>query len=161
MRSDPSIQKLHLFPGMEPVLPAGHNGQICMMLPCKCRYRFDGCQVIVLAVENTGGNIPDDRVFPHVTKICPGQRFPELRGDFPLLGKLLFGHIRPLHHLADQVFHIHNRRDQISPVNQRIIQRRSRKESPDAVRDQDEVLTPISLPGKKCEKRFFGFPMRA
>ena len=105
MRSDPSIQKLHLFPGMEPVLPAGHNGQICMMLPCKCRYRFDGCQVIVLAVENTGGNIPDDRVFPHVTKIRPGQRFPELRGDFPLLGKLLFGHIRPLHHLADQVFH--------------------------------------------------------
>ena len=53
------IQKLHLFPGMEPVLPAGHNGQICMMLPCKCRYRFDGCQVIVLAVENTGGNIPE------------------------------------------------------------------------------------------------------
>ena len=145
---------------MEPMLATGHDGQICMMLPCKCRYRFDGCQVIVLAIQNTGWDIPDDRMLPHIAKILPRQRFSKICGDFPFLGKFLFGHIRPLHHLADQVFHIHDRSDEIGPVDQRFIQRRSRKESPDAVRDQDEVLTPISLPGKKCEKLFFGFPRR-
>lgn len=56
--SNPIVQKLHLFLGMEPMLAAGHDSQICMVLLCKCGYRFYRCQVIVLAVQNAGGNIP-------------------------------------------------------------------------------------------------------
>ena len=52
---DPIIQKLHLFPGMEPMLPVGHDGQIRMVPLGKCRYRFNGCQVVVLTVENVNG----------------------------------------------------------------------------------------------------------
>lgn len=46
----------------------------------------------------------------------------------------------PLHHIANQVLHIHDRRDEISPVNQRFIQRGQRKISPDAVGYQSEML---------------------
>ena len=121
--SDPLIQKPHLFLCMEPMLATGHDGQICVVSPCKCRYRFDGCQVIVLAIQNTGWDIPDDRMLPHIAKILPRQCFSKICGDFPFLGKCLFGHIRPLHHIADQVFHIHDRRDEKGVVHQRFIQR--------------------------------------
>lgn len=53
------------------MLAAGHDGQSCMVLRRKYRYRFDRCQVIVLTVENTGGDIPDDRVLPHIAKVLP------------------------------------------------------------------------------------------
>ena len=56
------IQKLHLFLGMEPMLPVRHDGQISMVQFGKCRYRFNGCQVVMLTVENTGRDIPDNRV---------------------------------------------------------------------------------------------------
>ena len=46
----------------------------------------------------------------------------------------------PLHHIANQVLHIHDRRDEIRPINQRFIQRGQRKESPDAVGYQSEML---------------------
>ena len=65
------IQKLHLFLGMEPMLPVRHDSQISMVLRCKCRYRFNGCQVVVLAVQDAGGDIPDDRVLTHIAKIRP------------------------------------------------------------------------------------------
>ena len=121
--SDPMIQELHLFLGMEPMLATGHDGQFSMVLLGKCRYRFKGCHIVMLTVQNTGRDIPDDRMLPHIAKILPRQRLSEICGDFPFLGKLLFSHIRPLHHIADQGFHIHNGRDQISPVNQHFIQR--------------------------------------
>ena len=152
------IQKLHLLLGMEPMLTTRHDSQSCIVLRRKYRYRFDRCQVIVLTVENTGGNISGNRMLPHIAKVIPGQRFFKICGDFPFLGKLLFGHIRPLHHIADQVFHIHDRRDEISPANQRFIQRGQRKESSDAVGNQGEVLTPASLLGKKSKKLFLCIP---
>ena len=127
------------------MLATGHDGQISMVLGCKCRYRFNGCQVVMLTVQNAGGDIPDDRVPAHIAKILPGQRFSEIRGDFPFLGKLLFGHIRPLHHIANQVLHIHDRRDEIRPVHQRFIQRGQRKESSDAVGYQSEMLALLFL----------------
>ena len=65
------IQKLHLFLGMEPMLPVRHDGQISMVLRCKRRYCFDRCQVVVLAVQDAGGDIPDDRVLTHIAKIRP------------------------------------------------------------------------------------------
>lgn len=46
----------------------------------------------------------------------------------------------PLHHITNQVLHIHDRRDEIRPVNQRFIQRGQRKESPDAVGYHGEML---------------------
>ena len=46
----------------------------------------------------------------------------------------------PLHHIANQVLHIHDWRDEIRPVHQRFIQRGQRKESPDAVGYQSEML---------------------
>ena len=66
----------------------------------------------------------------------------------------------PLHHIANQVLHIHDRRDEIRPVNQCFIQRGQRKESSDAVGNQGEVLTPASLLGKKRKKLFLGLPWR-
>ena len=145
---------------MEPMLATGHDGQISMVLLGKCRYCFNRCQIVMLTVENTGGDIPDDRMLPHITKVIPRQRFSEIRGDFPFLGKLLFGHIRPLHHIASQVLHIHDWGDEISPVNQCFIQRGQCEESPDAVGNQGEVLTPASLLGEKCEKLFLCLPWR-
>lgn len=142
------------------MLATGHDGQISMVLGCKCGYCFNGCQVVMLTVQNAGGDIPDNRVLAHIAKILPGQRFSEIRGDFPFLGKLLFGHIRPLHHIANQVLHIHDRRDEIRPVHQRFIQRGQRKISPDAVGNQGEVLTPASLLGKKRKKLFLCLPWR-
>lgn len=50
--------------------------------------------------------------------------------------------------------HIHDWGDEISPVNQCFIQRGQCEESPDAVGNQGEVLTPASLFGEKCEKLF-------
>ena len=41
--SDPMIQELHLFLGMEPMLATGHDGQVSMVLLGKCRYHFNGC----------------------------------------------------------------------------------------------------------------------
>ena len=105
------------------MLPVGHNGQICMVLRCKRRYRFYRCQFVMLAVQNTGWDIPDDRMLPHIAKVILGQRFSEICGDFPFLGKLLLGHIRPLHHIANQVFHIYDRREEKGVVYQRFIQR--------------------------------------
>ena len=106
--SDPMIQELHLFLGMKPMLATGHDGQTSLVLLGKCRYRFKGCQVVMLTVKNTGGNIPDDRMLSHIAKILPRQRLSEICGNFLFLGKLLFSHIRPLHHIADQVFHIYD-----------------------------------------------------
>ena len=117
------VQKLHLFLDMEPMLATGHDGQISMVPLGKCRYCFNRCQIVMLTVENTGRDIPDDRMLPHITKVISRQRFSEICGDFPFLGKLLFRHIRPLHHIADQVFHIHDRRDEKGVVHQRFIQR--------------------------------------
>ena len=114
----------------------------------------------MFAVQNTSGDIPDDRMHPNITQILPRQRLSEICGDFQFLGKFLFGHPRPLHHITDQFFHIHDWRDQISPVNQRFIQRGYPKESPDAVCNQGNVLKPTSLCGKKCKKLFLGFPKR-
>lgn len=127
------------------MLATGHDGQISMVPLGKCRYCFNRCQVVMLTVQNAGGDIPDDRVLPHIAKVLPGQRFSEIRGDFPFLGKLLFGHIRPLHHIANQVLHIHDRRDEIRPVNQRFIQRGQRKESPDAVGYHGEMFALLFL----------------
>lgn len=127
------------------MLATGHDGQISMVPLGKCRYRFNGCQIVMLTVENTGGDISADRVLPHIAKILPGQRFSEIRGDFPFLGKLPFSHIRPLHHIANQVLHIHDRRDEIRPVNQCFIQRGQRKESSDAVGYHGEMFALLFL----------------
>jgi len=66
----------------------------------------------------------------------------------------------PLHHIANQVLHIHDRRDEIRPVNQRFIQRGQRKESPDAVGYQSEMLALLFLFGKKSKKLFLCLPWR-
>ena len=49
--SDPLIQKAHLLVGMEPMLPAGHNGQLRMVPLGKRGYRFNGCQAVMLAIQ--------------------------------------------------------------------------------------------------------------
>lgn len=53
------------------MLATGHDGQISMVPLGKCRYRFNGCQVVMLTVQNAGGDIPDDRVLAHIAKILP------------------------------------------------------------------------------------------
>ena len=55
----------------EAMLATGHDGQISMVPLGKCRYRFNGCQVVMLTVENTGRDIPDNRVLAHIAKILP------------------------------------------------------------------------------------------
>ena len=65
------VQKLHLFLGMEPMLATGHDGQISMVPLGKCQYCFNRCQIVMLTVENTGGDIPDNRVLAHIAKILP------------------------------------------------------------------------------------------
>ena len=69
--SDPLIQKAHLLLGMEPMLPIRHDGQISMMPSGERGYRFYRRQVIMLTIQNAGGNIPDDWVFTHIAQIIP------------------------------------------------------------------------------------------
>ena len=59
------------FERTKPHCNIGTIGQASMVLLGKCRYRFNGCQVVMLAVENTGRDIPDNRVLAHIAKILP------------------------------------------------------------------------------------------
>ncbi len=54
--SDPMIQELHLFLGMEPMLATGHDGQVSMVLLGKCRYHFNGCCCHVRRTEYKWGH---------------------------------------------------------------------------------------------------------
>ena len=91
--------------------------------------------------RNAGGNILDDRVLPHIGKDTPHDSVsPKSVAISPFLGKLLFGHIRPLHHIANLFPPYPRPRDEIRPVNQCFIQRGQRKISPDAVGYQSEML---------------------
>lgn len=58
VRRNPIVQEPHLLRRMEPVLPAGHNGEVRVMAPGERRYGFQGGQIVVLAVQNPRRNIP-------------------------------------------------------------------------------------------------------
>ena len=72
MPDDPFIQKPQLLVGMKPMLAAGQDGQLGMVLLGKCRYRFYGCQVIVFAVQNFSVRREKDRLLPHGFSWCHG-----------------------------------------------------------------------------------------
>lgn len=71
--------------------------------------------------------------------------------QFPFLRKLLLRHIRPPHHVADEIFHIHHRRDKVSSVYQRFIQYGHGKERADAARNQYKTITALPLLRKKAK----------
>ena len=97
-------------------------------------------------------------MLPHIAQVLPRQRFPEIRWNLQLFCKLLFGHVCPQHHIFNQLFHIHNRRNQAGTINQRSIQRGQREKRADAVRYQCETIAVLPLLGEKLREFFLGLP---
>ena len=110
------------------------------------------------SVQNAGGHAPRNRMRAHVAKVVPRQRFAKFRGNFQTLRKHLFGHVRPTHHAADQLFHIYNGGDQQRFVHQRRAQRGHREKCADAVGDQRDTIAARPQSGKKRREFFYRFP---
>ena len=68
---DPLIQNIHLFLCMEPVLPLLHNGERRAGLRGESGDGLPGSQMILSAIQNTGGNAPADGMLPHIAQVLP------------------------------------------------------------------------------------------
>ena len=107
----PLLQSRQLWLCVEPMLPLRQDGQVCPAVPAECLDDIIGSHVIRISVKNLCGRMPMDRVFPHPAEIAPGKGLSKVRWDLPCLLLLRFRHVGPLHHLPDEIFHIHHRRD--------------------------------------------------
>lgn len=94
---------------MEPVLAAGHDGQLRPDAFCERGYGLLGGQIVPLPVQNTGRDAPLDRMLAHIAEIAPRQRLAKVRSDLPPFLKPLFGDVRPRHHIAYQLLHVNDR----------------------------------------------------
>ena len=78
-------------------------------------------------------NCPYNRVFLYIAQVFPGKHLPKIRLYLFLFVKFIFSHICPCHHLCNQFFHVHNRRNQVCFFNFLIRQSAHNKKSSDAV----------------------------
>ena len=70
-RGDPPIQELHLFFSMEPMLAVRHDGQLRTAPLCKGRHGFRRSHIVMRSIQDAGGDMPRNRMLPHIGEILP------------------------------------------------------------------------------------------
>lgn len=115
--AEPAVEERHLFRGVEPVFAAGHDRELCADPGGERGHRFGRGQEIAAAVQNAGGDGPSKGMIPHVAKPVPGECFAEADGDFFSGAELVLRDVRPRHHVRDQLFHVHDGRNEQRAVD--------------------------------------------
>ena len=138
---DPPIQKSKLLFSVEPVLAVLHDGEAGTVAADKSVHRLPGRQVVVSGVEDLGGDVPGDGVFPDVAEITPGEGLPEGGWNFAALLQLRLRYAGPAHHVQDQPLHVQDRGDEERLCKRAALQGVHRKIGPDAVGKDDDMFT--------------------
>ena len=112
MRTFPDLQHGQLRLGVEPVFPVGQKGQLSPGRALEAVKHGIGSQLVSFTIEHLCGGAPAERMLPHPAEIRPLKRLPESCGNLPCRLQLFFGHVGLLHHPADEVFHIHDGRNE-------------------------------------------------
>ena len=97
-------------------------------------------------------------MLPNIAQIIPRQVFAEGRCDYALRFKLKLSYIGPTHHIADQLFHIDNWRNEIRLINQPVDSGIHAEKCADAVRNDNDVLIFVLQPYHRITNFFTRLP---
>lgn len=139
--ADPAVEESHLFWGVEPVFAAGHDRELRADPGGECGHCFGLGQEIAFAVQDAGRDGPSNGMPAHVAEPVPGERLAETDRDFLSGAEFVLRDVCLCHHVRDQVFHVHDGRDEQRAVDVFFRQRGHGKERADAVRDQCQGIT--------------------
>ena len=117
-----------------------HNRERRAHFLSKVLHRFEVSQIVIRAVQNMRRDVPMDGMLPHVAKVFPRKSLAECGRDFAFFTEFIFGDIRPLHHVANELFQVDHRRNEVSVLDSLTAERVHREERPDAISNQVDFV---------------------
>jgi len=121
-------------------------------------HRFEVSQIVIGAVQNVRRDVPLDGIFSHVAKVFPRKRLTKVRRNFTFFAEFIFGDVSPLHHIANELFQVHHRRNEERLLDAFFTQSVHREKRADAIRDKHDFVVICGNRVKIRREFLFGIP---